>query len=347
MAHRLWSLEQWKKVFRDIYEFQNLHYSLDEVLHRLIEESAELVRPILTYNKKQIKRHLPDIFGWVCAFANKYNIDLERAMESKYVQTPPGKPKWLRLPPSDVTGRVRLETLEDWQRYLGSLYKYENENISPTLILSRLIEDIGITSRNLRKREDHGCTRDKLTGVLGWTIALANKFQIRLDDTAWKKYPNFCWKCQSKPCKCFSLTTIFISYTTDTEEEMLKVKNLIGEQLKLRHKAFEELGPAFQKVRMVEVFHAINKSDGAVVLVKKRWSEKVYAELMHILTVMDKHNVWICAHKDSKRDRELQDLLKELQLHHRIDYYQNIRELIAKMRSNIRNRLRERPVLTK
>lgn len=338
-----WSLNVWKDMFKEIYENRNLPYTPEQVLHRLIEETAELVKPILTLNIKDIRWHLADVVAWVCAFATKYDVNLDEVMFGKYVQKTPGKqPRQAPLSTFAVIGRGRPENLEDWQNLLNHLYRDENENIPPTLMLLRLMQDIGITSRKLRARENPREIRDKLVGILGWTIAIANKFQIPLHEIAWNKYSNVCWKCQSKPCGCFKLTTLFISYSEETVEQMRVMRKLLTE-FNLRAKVFEELGSAFRRNTMAEAFNAISESDGAIVLFGKEWSDNIYAELVEILRVLDENNVMICAKavSDSERDPPLGDLLKKIEQFHTVHYYPDNEKLQEIFRNDLTDRLRE------
>lgn len=342
MSYRRWTLREWSAMFKEIYEIRNLSLSPQHTLHRLIEEIAELVRPVLIYNMKEIKWCLPDIVAWLCAFANKCQIDLQEIM-SKYMENPPGKlSKRIEIHSIDIIGKEKPETCEDWQRYLAFIYRNENMNIPPELMISKIIEDVGMTSRSLRTRRDISVVKNHLAGVLAWTIALANKFQIEMDNIVYKKYPNYCFRCRSKPCKCFRLSTIFISYTTDTREEMLQVKNLIEKDLNLQVEVFEKLGPAFHRLRMVEAFDAINRSDGTVVLLKNRWSENVWAELIEILKVIDENNVWICVEDKKKRKKgKLKLMLKDIEHFHKIYYYSEISQLLQFLKKEINKRTEE------
>lgn len=348
MSHRRWTLNEWSTMFKEIYETRNLPLTPEKVLHRLIEETAELVKPVLTLDLKELKWSLADIIAWTCAFANKYGIDLQEIM-LKYIENPPGKNE--STEPAKVIDKSEPETFEDWQRYLGYLYRRENRNITPELIISKLIEDVGTTSRSLRTHSDISIIKNNLAGVLAWTIALANKFQIRvnetsyqmqIDDIVYAKYPNFCHRCREKPCRCFRLSTIFISYTTDTHEEMIRVKDLIENNLKLKVEVFEKLGKAFRKMRMVEVFNAINRSDGAVILLKNRWSENVWAEFIKIIEVMDENNVWICVQsRKKKRENKLQLMIEDIKHFHRIDPYSKTSDLPPFLEDEIRKRIAE------
>lgn len=342
MSHRRWTLREWSAMFKEIYEIRNLSLSPEQTLHRLIEETAELVKPILVYNMTDIEWCLPDIVAWLCAFGNKCQIDLQEIM-TKYMENPPGKlGKRIEIPPIEIIGKKQPGTYEDWQRYLAFIYRNENMNIPPELMISKLIEDVGMTSRSLRTRKDISVVKKNLAGVLAWTIALANKFQIKVDDVIYKKYPNYCFRCRSKPCKCFRLSTIFISYTTDTSEQMLQVKDLIEKDSKLKVEVFEKLGPAFHRMRMVEAFNAINRSDGTVVLLKNRWSENLWAELIEILKVIDENNVWICVQGKKKKKRgKLKFMLEDIEHFHKIYYYSEASQLLCFLKKEIDKRIEE------
>ena len=77
-------------MFKEIYEIRNLSLSPEKALHRLIEETAELVKPVLILDLKELRWCLADIIAWVCAFANKCKIDLQEIM-LKYIETPQEK----------------------------------------------------------------------------------------------------------------------------------------------------------------------------------------------------------------------------------------------------------------
>jgi NTP pyrophosphatase (non-canonical NTP hydrolase) len=349
MSYKRWTLLEWSAMFKEVYELRNLSLSPGQTLHRLIEETAELVKPILLYDMKEIKWCLPDIVAWLCAFVNIYKIDLQEIMVGRYIKNPPGK-LGRTASPVEVLGQgiEQPETFDDWQVYLGFIYRDENANIPPELMVSKLIEDVGMTSRNLRTHQDISIVKKSLAGVLAWTIALANKFQIGIDNIVYKKYPNYCFRCRSRPCKCFQLSTIFISYTTDTHEEMLRVKDLIENDLKLEVEVFEKLGPAFHRMRMIEAFNAINRSNGAVVLLKDRWSENVWAELIEILKVTDENNVWICVQNNKKKKRgKLKFMLEDVKHFHRIDYYSETPQLLRFLKKEIDGRIEDLQKLKK
>lgn len=95
---------------------------------------------------------------------------------------------------------------------------------------------------------------------------------------------------------------------------------------------------------MVEAFNAINRSDGAVVLLKNRWSENVWAELIEILKVMDENNVWICVQdkkKTKKKESKLQLMLEDIEHFHKMHYYSETSQLLGFLRNVISKRIEE------
>jgi len=315
----------------------------EQVLQRLVEEIAEIIKPVYVFNIERIKWVLPDIIAGICAFADKCHIDLGEIM-CKYIENPPGKLNLkTRINPQNIVGTEYPDTFsfEDWQLYLGVVYRDENANITPSTAVLKIIEDIGKTSRSLRIGRNISNVKNHLAGVLAWTITLANKFHIRIDDVIYTRYPNKCARCQSRPCKCFGLSSMFISYAEDTTKELLSVKDLLA-KLDLKAEAFDRLGPNFYRINMSNIFNAIYESDGAIVLLKDQWSEKDRAELLEIFNRLDEKNIWIFAKKGKKtKINELKKMLEEIEQVHKIHYYSNEKQLVQSLRKGIQRRVGE------
>jgi NTP pyrophosphatase (non-canonical NTP hydrolase) len=330
-------------MFKEIFEIRYMSLTNEQLLQRLVEELTEIIEPVYVFNLERIKWVLPDIIAGICAFADKRHIDLGEIM-CKYIKNPPGK---LNVPTKntlkDIVGteHTDLFSFEDWQLYLGVLYRDENANITPSTTVLKIIEDIGKTSRSLRLGRNIANVKKHLAGVLAWTITLANKFDIKIDDVIYNRYPNKCARCQSKPCKCFGLSKMFISYTQDTTKELLSVKDLLT-QLELEAAASDRLGPNFYRRNMSNVFNAIYESDGAIVLLKDQWSEKDRDELLEIFNRMDKKNVWIFVKKGKKtKINELKKMLEEIEQLHKINIYSDEKQLVQSLRKGIQIRVGE------
>jgi NTP pyrophosphatase (non-canonical NTP hydrolase) len=341
LSHRRWTLPEYTALFKEIFEIRYMSLTNEQILQRLVEEIAEIVKPVYVSNLERIKWVLPDIIAWICAFADKCHIDLGEIM-CKYIENPPGKLDLTTIiKPQNIIRQAYPETFEDWQLYLAVLYRNENANIAPSTTVLKILEDIGKTSRSLRIGSNIAYVKKHLAGVLAWTITLANKFDIKIDDVIYNRYPNKCARCQSKPCKCFGLSTMFISYAEDTTKELLSVKDLLT-QLDLKTEAFDRLGPDFYRINMSKVFNAIYKSDGAIMLLKDQWSEKDRAELLEIFNRMDEKNVWIFVKKGKKtKINELKRMLEEIEQFHKIHYYSDEKQLVQSLRKGIQIRVGE------
>lgn len=343
MSNRRWTLPEYTAMFKEIFEIRYMPLTNEQLLQRLVEELTEIIEPVYVFNLERIKWVLPDIIAGICAFADKCHIDLWEIM-CKYIENPPGKLDVnTKNTPKNIVGTEHpdLFSFEDWQLYLGVVYRDENANITPSTAVLKIIEDIGKTSRSLRIGHNISNVKKHLAGVLAWTITLANNFHIRIDDVIYTRYPNKCARCQSKPCKCFGLSTLFISYTEDTMKELLSVKDLLT-QLHLKAKAFDRLGPNFYRVNMSNMFNAIYESDGAIVLLKDQWSEKDRAELLEIFNRLDEKNVWIFAKKGKKtKINKLKKMLEEIEQFHKIHYYSDEKQLVQSLRKRIQIRVGE------
>jgi len=343
LAHRRWTLPEYTAMFNEIFEIRYRSLTNEQVLQRLVEELTEIIEPVYVFNLERIKWVLPDIIAGICAFADKCYIDLGEIM-CKYIENPPGKLDVnTKNTPKNIVGNEHPDifSFEDWQLYLGVVYRDENANITPSTAVLKIIEDIGKTSRNLRLGRNIANVKKHLAGVLAWTITLANKFDIQLDDVIYNRYPNQCARCQSKPCKCFGLSKIFISYTQDTTKELQSVTDLLT-QLELKVEAFDRLGPNFYRRNMSNIFNAIYESNGAIVLLKDQWSEKDSDELLEIFNRLDEKNVWIFVKKGKKtKINELKRTLEEIEQLHKIHYYSDEKQLVQSLRKGIQIRVGE------
>ena len=342
MAYSAWTLDAWKDMFRDIYGDKNVGYRPDQILHRLIEEVAELVKPVITIENERIKNSLPDVLAWICGFAVKNEIDMAIMMTEKYIGQGPGKGQ-TPLEPYSIIQKDKPETLDDWQKYLNHLYKDENTNNPPDLMLTRLVEDLGITSRNLRKHAETQVIQDKLAGVLAWTMGISNKFSLSLDQITWAKYPNMCFRCRKSPCRCSALNSLFLSYANDTQESMQKLGSMIKNDLGLVLNVFTSHEAAFRKMRMVEMFNLINQSDGGIVILDLNFSSRVYAEVIEMLRVMDEENVFVFAktRREEDRERQLSIWLSDIKQFHKVENYEHDGELLKQARESVSQRIEQ------
>lgn len=62
-----------------------------------------------------------------------------------------------------------------------------------------LVEEIGELAEAIRKGEELG---EEIADVLAWTVSIANLYNVDIEKEVNKKYPDYCIKCGSKPCRC-------------------------------------------------------------------------------------------------------------------------------------------------
>ena len=65
-----------------------------------------------------------------------------------------------------------------------------------------LVKVFGGGSRYLFRTSDPDGSRDYLAKIFGWYCALANRLNVNLEDTLWKKYPGICPRCMEHVCVC-------------------------------------------------------------------------------------------------------------------------------------------------
>lgn len=234
--------------------------------------------------------------------------------------------------------------MNDWQKYLDHVYMEENINNTADLMLTRLVEDLGKTSRSLRKHEDKAEVANQLAGILAWTFGVSNKLKLSLKDITWKKYPNVCIKCRDQKCSCSNFASVFLSYCGDTKESKDKVKSLItNEHRDIEILDFDEAGQEFGRMRMVEMTDAINRSDAGIVILDRKFSPRQYVEFIEIQRVINEKNKFVYVRKrgEEERDKELAKVVADAKSFQKLTPYESDGELIGLVRKNIDDRLRE------
>src|SRR3990172_6482682 len=79
-----WTIDNYRIMLERIYRYRNARLTADQVLYRLMEEAADLVKPVLVYNVTELKKQLADVFAWTCALATKIGINVDEALFRKY-----------------------------------------------------------------------------------------------------------------------------------------------------------------------------------------------------------------------------------------------------------------------
>ncbi len=104
----------------------------------------------------------------------------------------------------------KMWSLKDWQDHLQKTYGEKNNAESINYIIERLLPETTelMVEEQLIKRQNRsmdeielGYVRE-LADCLAWTIAVANRLGINLEEAVIKKYGNGCRKCGESPCNC-------------------------------------------------------------------------------------------------------------------------------------------------
>lgn len=231
MNYRNWSLDDWVKMFEEIYGEKNKGKTDEEIWLHVVEEVAELaedlrkqhVRP--RYNKKGELEgaviNIADTFAWLCAFVSKRG-SLEEIVWHKYpnicsycfvdtnclcIAKMSYMDKEEREKKLETYRRKkdRPVTLFDWQKMFERIYGNVNRVVTLEQIGFHLMEEVGEVAREIRLRHEQEL-KDELADVFAWIVGITIKSgeligeELRLDDIIWERYPNKCPHCQSKPC---------------------------------------------------------------------------------------------------------------------------------------------------
>jgi NTP pyrophosphatase (non-canonical NTP hydrolase) len=82
------NLAEFQKLMRDLYFKNDQTRGIHRTALWLVEEMGELARELKKdpdqMNRTQIEEEMADLYAWVASLANLLDIDLEKALESKY-----------------------------------------------------------------------------------------------------------------------------------------------------------------------------------------------------------------------------------------------------------------------
>lgn len=90
-------------------------------------------------------------------------------------------------------------SLENFQKMIHEIYYTRDKDRGADKTMLWLIEEVGELAEALRKGEEVG---EEIADVLAWTVSIANLYNVDIEEEVNKKYPDYCIKCGSKPCRC-------------------------------------------------------------------------------------------------------------------------------------------------
>ncbi len=90
-------------------------------------------------------------------------------------------------------------SLRDFQKMIRDIYYIRDKDRGAAKTMLWLVEEIGELAEALRKGEEVG---EEVADVLAWTVSIANLYNVDIEKEVNNKYPDYCIKCDSKPCRC-------------------------------------------------------------------------------------------------------------------------------------------------
>lgn len=212
------TLQEWQDLFNDIYGEKNKRLDTYKIWMHVVEEVGEVARQLRKENYDELRKSLPDVFAWLCAFCNHRSIKLEEAVWYKFPAICPFCGRESRCiciaesypsyePARWVHYRNRRErrpvTMQDWYNMFKEIYGNVNRIVMTPSVGFHLMEEIGEMAKQLRRDTPSGY-EEGVSDVFAWLIALTMKLpQIgMLDEATWALYPGVCKLCSKRPCDC-------------------------------------------------------------------------------------------------------------------------------------------------
>jgi NTP pyrophosphatase (non-canonical NTP hydrolase) len=94
---------------------------------------------------------------------------------------------------------VKPISIRDFQKYLATTYSNTNSQRSVEYIYSYLTRNCSYLARSIARSSEN---KDYFLKSISWLFSLSTKFEIDLEDSFRKKFPNVCPYCISSPCIC-------------------------------------------------------------------------------------------------------------------------------------------------
>jgi len=215
------TIRAWQEMFQKIYSKNNMKLTdVDAWLH-LTEETAEFAKVMRKENYVELRQSLPDLFAWLCAFANRAAIDLEGALWRKYPRICPFCEKRMncvciaeaqhsKYDPIAIAHYIdgdknKPQTFSEWNAMFKDIYGNMNRVLSRDSIGFHLIEEVGQVARKIREKKPDEYAIE-MADVFAWLIAVTMKLEgeiAPLDTLSWDVYPGLCKRCREPECICF------------------------------------------------------------------------------------------------------------------------------------------------
>ncbi len=88
-----------------------------------------------------------------------------------------------------------------FQQIMYDMYAHNDRRRGPAATMLWLVEEVGELAEAVR-RDDETMLREELADCFAWMGALANLYDIDLEEVFLEKYPGVCPTCKKNPCIC-------------------------------------------------------------------------------------------------------------------------------------------------
>ena len=203
---------RWQEMFRSIYGAHNRRfYSAKDLILRLFEEAAIITEALRRESEEEIPSHIACFFGWLFAFCNDQEIDLGRAIFSKYGGVCPycgqerncvcisneTKPRaWKKDPAQKMP-----VSLQEWLQIFERIYGRINKVAGREKVWLHVAEELGEISRAFRFNQNREI-QEELADLFAWLAAFCNLLKINLPEATYSAYPEKCITCNHEVCRC-------------------------------------------------------------------------------------------------------------------------------------------------
>lgn len=216
------TLEEFQEMNRYIYGIKNEEYTDEELVFRLLEESAIFLEVVRKDYRDRFPMHLADIFSWYTAVANRLGLKLQEVLWQKF----PGVCSYCLRPKDCVCGiehasnpeenarklrALQLDrdeheprTLAEHQALHSRLYGWQHKRELPIMIAAHIVEEAGEVSEAFRHKDMYNAGQE-MADVLSWVLALATRVGLKMADVVWEVYSYACRKCKEEQCVCEEL----------------------------------------------------------------------------------------------------------------------------------------------
>lgn len=91
--------------------------------------------------------------------------------------------------------------ISEFQRLMYELYTHNDRKRGGKATMLWLVEEIGELAEAIRREEPENI-EEELADCFAWIGALANLYDVSLEEAFLKKYPGICPTCKQKSCIC-------------------------------------------------------------------------------------------------------------------------------------------------